>query len=96
MVPLSIPTQVAEIRKDVEYLKKELDREILEQKESRVDEKEFRKEVRRRLLTLENTSIGIAAVAASSDTKRNRIAFGAVLLFGVCGMIVGILSVVIR
>jgi hypothetical protein len=95
-MPDSIPTQIAEIKKDVGYLRKELDREMLEQRENRIEEKSFRSEVRRRLVALENASLGIAAVAASGDTKRNRVAFAAVLLFGFVGMIVGVLSVVLR
>jgi hypothetical protein len=92
MTPDTLPTQIAVIQKDVEYLRLEHDREAVEQKEIHADEKEFRKEVRRRLLSLENASIGIAAVAESSQTKRTRIAFVAVLVFGFSGMIVGIIS----
>ena len=92
----NLPVQVAEIKKDVEYLRREHDRAAIELREDAVEQKDFRKEVRRRLLALENASIGVTAVAGSKETSRTRITWIAALLFGASGMTVGILSVVLR
>ncbi len=91
-----IPVQVAEIRQDVRYIRRDLDRKIADDREDKVETKQWRREVIDRLDLLEDRVIGQVAVKSSAETVRTRITFAGVLLFGLSGMVVGILSVVIR